>query len=35
MPVNGGFSFRIGLTPIIGTAGELRAMGAIGFGYAF
>ena len=35
MPVNGGYSFRIGLTPIIGTAGELRAMGAIGFGYAF
>ena len=35
MPVNGGFSFRIGLTPIIGTAGDLFPMGAIGFGYAF
>ena len=35
MPVNGGFSFRIGFTPIIGTAGDLFPMGAIGFGYAF
>jgi len=35
MPVNGGFSFRIGLTPIIGTAGDLYPMGAVGFGYAF
>ena len=35
VPVNGGFSFRIGLTPIIGTAGDLYPMGSIGFGYAF
>ena len=35
MPVNGGFSFRIGLTPIIGTGGDLMFSGAIGFGYAF
>ena len=34
-PVNGGFTFRIGFTPIIGTAGDLFPMGAIGFGYAF
>ena len=35
MPVEGGFSFRLGLTPIIGTSGDLFPMGAIGFGYAF
>ena len=35
MPVDGGFSFRIGCTPIIGTSGDLRMSGAIGFGYAF
>ena len=35
MPVNGGFSFRVGFTPIVGTAGDLYPMGAIGFGYAF
>ena len=35
IPVNGGFSFRIGFTPIIGTSGNLFPMGAIGFGYAF
>jgi len=35
MPVNGGFSFRVGFTPVIGTAGDLFPMGAIGFGYAF
>ena len=34
-PVNGGMSFRIGFTPIIGTAGDLFPMGAVGFGYAF
>jgi len=34
MPVNGGFSWRIGLTPVIGTSGELRLTGAIGIGYA-
>jgi len=35
MPVNGGYSFRIGFTPIIGTAGDMFPMGAISFGYAF
>jgi len=35
MPVDGGFSFRVGFTPIIGTAGDLFPMGAVGFGYAF
>ena len=35
MPVNGGFSFRVGLTPIIGTGGDLLPSGAIGFGYIF
>ena len=35
MPVKGGFSFRIGFTPIIGTAGDLYPMAAVGFGYAF
>ena len=35
VPVNGGFSFRIGLTPIIGTGGDLCPSGAVGFGYAF
>ena len=34
-PVNGGMSFRIGFTPMIGTAGDLFPMGAISFGYAF
>ena len=34
-PTNGGFSLRVGFTPIIGTAGDLFPMGAIGFGYAF
>ena len=35
MPIDGGFSFRVGLTPIIGTSGDLFPMGAIGFGYVF
>ena len=35
MPENGGFSFRIGLTPIIGTSGDLFPMGSIGFGHVF
>ena len=35
IPVNGGFSFRVGCTPIIGTSGDLCLSGAIGFGYAF
>ena len=33
MPVNGGFSFRVGLTPLI--SGIFFPMGAIGFGYVF
>ena len=35
VPANGGFSFRAGFTPLIGTAGDLFPMGAVGFGYAF
>jgi len=35
MPVNGGFSLRVGFTPVIGTSGDLFPMGAISFGYAF
>ena len=35
MPVNGGFSFRAGFTPVIGTAGDLHPMVAVGFGWAF
>jgi hypothetical protein len=34
-PVDGGFSFRIGFTPVIGTAGDLYPMGGLSFGYAF
>ncbi|MCL2040483.1 MAG: hypothetical protein FWG84_00395 [Bacteroidales bacterium] len=34
-PVNGGFSFRVGFTPIIGTSGDLFPMGGISFGYVF
>ena len=34
-PVNSGVSFRIGITPIIGTAGDLYPMFAMGLGYAF
>jgi hypothetical protein len=34
-PVRTGLTFRIGFTPIIGTAGDLFPMAAIGFGYAF
>ena len=34
-PINGGFSFRIGCTPIIGTSGDLCPMAAVAFGYAF
>ena len=35
MPVDGGFLFRVGFTPIIGTAGDMFPMGAIAIGYAF
>jgi len=34
-PVNSGLSFRVGFTPIIGTAGDLFPMVAISLGYAF
>lgn len=34
-PPKGGFSFRIGLTPIVGTSGDLFPMAAVSFGYAF
>jgi hypothetical protein len=34
-PVDGGFSFRIGFTPVIGTSGDLFPMGGVSFGYAF
>ena len=34
-PINGGISFRVGFTPIIGTAGDVFPMAAIGIGYAF
>jgi hypothetical protein len=35
IPVNGGFSFRVGFTPMIGTAGDIFPMGALSFGYVF
>jgi hypothetical protein len=35
MPVDGGFSFRVGLTPLIGTSGDLFPIPVVGFGYAF
>ena len=34
-PLNKGFSFRGGFTPMIGTAGDLFPMGGVSFGYAF
>ncbi len=34
-PINGGFTWRIGFTPIIGTGGNLVPSGAIGLGYSF
>jgi len=34
-PINEGFTFRIGFTPVLGTSGDLIPMGAVGFGYAF
>ena len=34
-PVNSGLAFRVGFTPIIGTAGDLFPMLAISLGYAF
>ncbi|OAV67819.1 hypothetical protein Barb6_02242 [Bacteroidales bacterium Barb6] len=35
VPVDGGFTWRIGVTPIIGTAGDIVPMLAVGIGYAF
>ena len=35
MPVYGGLSLRIGITPIIGTAGDFFPTGALSLGYAF
>ena len=35
VPVDGGFSFRVGFTPIIGTSGDLVPMAAIGIGHSF
>ena len=34
-PPRGGFIFRVGLTPIIGTGGDIFPMIALSFGYAF
>jgi len=34
-PLNKGFSFRGGFTPVIGTSGDLFPMGGVSFGYAF
>lgn len=34
-PINGGFTWRIGFTPIIGTAGKIMPSGAVGVGYSF
>ncbi len=34
-PLNGGFTWRIGFTPIIGTAGDISPAMAVGIGYAF
>ena len=34
-PLNKGVSFRVGFTPVIGTAGDLYPMGGLSFGYAF
>lgn len=35
IPKDGGFSWRIGFTPIVGTSGDLVPMGAVGIGYGF
>jgi len=34
-PVDGGFSWRIGFTPVINTDGDIFPFGAIGLGYTF
>lgn len=35
VPIEGGFSWRIGFTPIINTSGQIFPSGAVGLGYAF
>jgi hypothetical protein len=35
MPIHGGFAFRVGLSPVIGTSGDLFPFPVVGFGYAF
>ena len=35
VPINGGFSLRVGFTPIIGTSGDLYPMAAFGIGHSF
>jgi len=35
VPIEGGFSWRIGFVPVINTEGEIFPSGAIGLGYAF
>ncbi len=34
-PIRGGFSLRVGFSPMIGTSGDLFPMGAISLGYVF
>lgn len=34
-PLNGGFTWRIGFTPILGTSGDIMLSAAVGIGYAF
>jgi hypothetical protein len=35
VPLDGGFSWRIGFTPIINTDGQIFPSGAVGLGYSF
>ena len=34
-PIDGGFSWRIGITPVINTNGDIFPFGAVGLGYTF
>lgn len=34
-PIDGGFSWRIGFTPVINPDGDIFPLGAVGLGYAF
>jgi hypothetical protein len=34
-PVDGGFTWRIGFSPIVGTGGEIVPSGVVGVGYSF